>query len=136
VQKSYDSLKDNDIEVILLAYLLKHPELLDTHFEQISNNLFANPENLKIFKVLEDFHQSQKNISIDTIKNYIPDIHSQTLKDLSLQIDQIVFQKKFFLITLKVFRNYTSEESSLNSLKIKIMNLQHFKHLITLKKFF
>ncbi len=136
MQKSYDSLKDNDIEVILLAYLLKHPELLDTHFEQISNNLFANPENLKIFKVLEDFHQSQKNISIDTIKNYIPDIHSQTLKDLSLQIDQIVFQKKFFLITLKVFRNYTSEESSLNSLKIKIMNLQHFKHLITLKKFF
>ena len=55
MQKSYDSLKDNDIEVILLAYLLKHPELLDTHFEQISINLFANPENLKIFKVLEDF---------------------------------------------------------------------------------
>ena len=51
MQKSYDSLKDNDIEVILLAYLLKHPELLDTHFEQISNNLFSNPENLKIFKV-------------------------------------------------------------------------------------
>ena len=97
MQKSYDSLKDNDIEVILLAYLLKHPELLDTHFEQISNNLFANPENLKIFKVLEDFHQSQKNISIDTIKNYIPDIQSQTLKDLSLQIDQIVFSKEIFL---------------------------------------
>jgi len=97
VQKSYDSLKDNDIEVILLAYLLKHPELLDTHFEQISFNLFANPENLKIFKVLEDFHQSQKNISIDTIKNYIPDIQSQTLKDLSLQIDQIVFSKEIFL---------------------------------------
>ena len=97
MQKSYDSLKDNDIEVILLAYLLKHPELLDTHFEQISNNLFANPENLKIFKVLEDFHQSQKNISIDAIKNYIPDIQSQTLKDLSLQIDQIVFSKEIFL---------------------------------------
>ena len=97
MQKSYDSLKDNDIEVILLAYLLKHPELLDTHFEQISFNLFANPENLKIFKVLEDFHQSQKNISIDTIKNYIPDIQSQTLKDLSLQIDQIVFSKEIFL---------------------------------------
>ena len=97
MQKSYNSLKDNDIEVILLAYLLKHPELLDTHFEQISINLFANPENLKIFKVLEDFHQSQKNISIDTIKNYIPDIQSQTLKDLSLQIDQIVFSKEIFL---------------------------------------
>ena len=97
MQKSYDSLKDNDIEVILLAYLLKHPELLDTHYEQISFNLFANPENLKIFKVLEDFHQSQKNISIDTIKNYIPDIQTQTLKDLSLQIDQIVFSKEIFL---------------------------------------
>ena len=97
MQKSYDSLKDNDIEVILIAYLLKHPELLDTHFEQISDNLYANPENLKIFKVLEDFHQSQKNISIDTIKNYIPDIQSQTLKDLSLQIDQIVFSKEIFL---------------------------------------
>ena len=43
MQKSYDNLKDNDIEIILLAYLLKHSELLDTHFEQISHNLFANP---------------------------------------------------------------------------------------------
>ena len=97
MQKSYDSLKDNDIEVILLSYLIKHPELLDTHFEHISHNLFANPENLKIFRVIEDFHQSQKNISTDTIKNYIPDIHSQTLKDLTLQIDQIVFSKEIFL---------------------------------------
>jgi replicative DNA helicase len=97
VQKSYDSLKDNDIEVILLSYLIKHPELLDTHFEHISHNLFANPENLKIFRVIEDFHQSQKNISTDTIKNYIPDIHSQTLKDLTLQIDQIVFSREIFL---------------------------------------
>ncbi|MDB0034475.1 replicative DNA helicase [Alphaproteobacteria bacterium] len=97
MQKSYDSLKDNDIEVILLSYLIKHPELLDTHFEHISHNLFANPENLKIFRVIEDFHQSQKNISTDTIKNYIPDIHSQTLKDLTLQIDQIVFSREIFL---------------------------------------
>ena len=97
MQKTYDSLKDNDIEVILLSYLIKHPELLDTHFEHISHNLFANPENLKIFRVIEDFHQSQKNISTDTIKNYIPDIHSQTLKDLTLQIDQIVFSKEIFL---------------------------------------
>lgn len=97
MQKSYDSLKDNDIEVILLSYLIKHPELLDTHFEHISHNLFANPENIKIFRVIEDFHQSQKNISTDTIKNYIPDIHSQTLKDLTLQIDQIVFSREIFL---------------------------------------
>ena len=45
---------------------------------------------------LEDFHKSQKNISIDTIKNYIPDIQSKTHKDLSFQIDQIVFSKDIF----------------------------------------
>ena len=96
MQKSYENLKDNDIEIIVLAYLLKHSELLDSHFELISSDLFANIENLKIFKVLEDFHQSQKNISIETVKNYIPNIQSNTLKDLSLQIDQIVFSKDIF----------------------------------------
>ena len=96
MQKSYENLKDNDIEIIVLAYLLKHSELLDSHFEFISADLFANSENLKIFKVLEDFHQKQKNISIETVKNYIPDIQSNTLKGLSLQIDQIVFSKDIF----------------------------------------
>ncbi|MCH1613319.1 MAG: replicative DNA helicase [Flavobacteriales bacterium] len=96
MQKSYDNLKDNDIEIIVLAYLLKHSDLLDSHYEIISSDLFANLENLKIFNVLEDFHKSQKNISIETIKNYIPDIQSNTLKDLSLQIDQIVFSKDIF----------------------------------------
>ena len=96
MQKSYENLKDNDIEIIVLAYLLKHSELLDSHFEFISADLFANSENLKIFKVLEDFHQKQKNISIETVKNYIPDIQSNTLKCLSLQIDQIVFSKDIF----------------------------------------
>ena len=80
MQKNYDSLKDNDIEIIVIAYLLKHPDLIDTHFEHLSDFLFADTENLKIFKVLEDFHKSQKNISIDTIKNYIPDINSKTHK--------------------------------------------------------
>ena len=96
MQKNFENLKDNDIEIIVLAYLLKHPDLLDSHFEDINSDLFANLENLKIFKVLNDFHQSQKNISIETIKNYIPDIQSQTLKDLSSQIDQIVFSKEIF----------------------------------------
>ena len=96
MQKSYENLKDNDIEIIVLAYLLKHSELLDSHFEFISADLFANSENLKIYKVLEDFHQKQKNISIETVKNYIPDIQSNTLKGLSLQIDQIVFSKDIF----------------------------------------
>ena len=83
MQKTYESLKDNDIEIIVIAYLLKHPDLIDTHFDYLNNSLFSNFENLKIFNVLVDFHKSQKNISIDTIKNYIPDIHSQTHKDLS-----------------------------------------------------
>ena len=96
MQKRYENLTDNDIEVIVLAYLLKHSDLLDSHFEHINSNLFANLENLKIYKVLTDFHQSQKNISIETIKNYIPDIQSHTLKDLSSQIDQIVFSKDIF----------------------------------------
>ena len=30
MQKSFESLKDNDIEIIVIAYLLKHPDLIDT----------------------------------------------------------------------------------------------------------
>ena len=95
MQKTFDSLKDNDIEIIVIAYLLKHPNLIDTHFENLDNSLFANIENMKIFNVLEDFYRSQKNISIDTIKNYIPDIQSKTHKDLSTQIDQYFFEDFF-----------------------------------------
>ena len=65
MQKTFESLKDNDIEIIVIAYLLKHPDLIDTHFEYLDNSLFANAENLKIYQVLEDFHKSQKNISIN-----------------------------------------------------------------------
>ena len=97
MQKNFESLKDNDIEIIIIAYLLKHPDLIDTHFEHLDNSLFANVENLKIFNILLDFHKSQKNVSIDTIKNYIPDIQSKTHKELSLQIDQIVFSNNIFL---------------------------------------
>jgi hypothetical protein len=60
VQKSFENLKDNDIEIIVIAYLLKHSDLLDSYFEHINTYLFANLENLKIYKVLIDFHQSQK----------------------------------------------------------------------------
>ena len=96
MQKNFESLKDNDIEIIIIAYLLKHPDLIDTHFEHLDNSLFANVENLKIFNILLDFHKSQKNVSIDTIKNYIPDIQSKTHKELSFQIDQIVFSNNIF----------------------------------------
>ena len=47
MQKTFESLKDNDIEIIVIAYLLKHPDLIDTHFEYLDNSLFANVENLK-----------------------------------------------------------------------------------------
>ena len=39
---------------------------------------------------------NQKNLSVDTIKNYIPDIQSKTLKELTYQIDQIVFLRNIF----------------------------------------
>ncbi|GIR68021.1 MAG: hypothetical protein CM15mP72_5310 [Pelagibacteraceae bacterium] len=107
MQKTFESLKDNDIEIIVIAYLLKHPDLIDTHFEYLDNSLFANAENLKIYQVLEDFHKSQKNVSIDTIKNYIPDIQSKTHKDLSLQIDQIVFSKDIFSNYLETLARIT-----------------------------
>ena len=44
--KSFENLKDNDIEILVLGYLLKHPNFLDSHFEYISPDLFANLENL------------------------------------------------------------------------------------------
>ena len=149
MQKTYENLKDNDIEVIVIAYLLKHPELLDTHFEDINPDLFSNIENLKIYKVLNDFHQSQKNITIETIKNYIPDIQSKTLKDLSSQIDQIVFSKdifKSYLETLqelfirrelfKITQNKNSESTTFNtSSNIKDIVLDLEKKLFELSNF-
>ena len=149
MQKTYENLKDNDIEVIVIAYLLKHPELLDTHFEHINPDLFSNIENLKIYRVLNDFHQSQKNITIETIKNYIPDIQSNTLKDLSSQIDQIVFSKdifKSYLETLqelfirrelfKITQNKNSESTTFNtSSNIKDIVLDLEKKLFDLSNF-
>ena len=147
--KTYDNLKDNDIEIIVIAYLLKHPELLDTHFEHINPDLFSNIENLKIYQVLNDFHQSQKNITIETIKNYIPDIQSNTLKDLSSQIDQIVFSKSIFksyLETLqelyvrrelfKITQSKNSESTTFNtSSNIKDIVLDLEKKLFDLSNF-
>jgi replicative DNA helicase len=149
VQKTYNNLKDNDIEIIVIAYLLKHPELLDTHFEHINPDLFSNIENLKIYQVLNDFHQSQKNITIETIKNYIPDIQSNTLKDLSSQIDQIVFSKSIFksyLETLqelyvrrelfKITQSKNSESTTFNtSSDIKDIVLDLEKKLFDLSNF-
>ena len=149
MQKTYENLKDNDIEIIVIAYLLKHPELLDTHFEHINPDLFSSIENLKIYRVLNDFHQSQKNITIETIKNYIPDIQSNTLKDLSSQIDQIVFSKdifKSYLETLqelfirrelfKITQNKNSESTTFNtSSNIKDIVLDLEKKLFDLSNF-
>ena len=41
MKKNFDSLNDNDIEIIVIAYLLKHPDLIDIHFESLDDNLFA-----------------------------------------------------------------------------------------------
>ena len=149
MQRTFESLKDNDIEIIVIAYLLKHPDLIDSNFEHLNNSLFANIENLKIFNVLEDFHKSQKNISIDTIKNYIPDIQSKTHKELSHQIDQIVFSKDIFtsyLETLqdlhlrrelfKITQNKNNETTTFNtSSSIKDVFLDLEKKLFDLSNF-
>jgi replicative DNA helicase len=98
---------------------------------------------------LNDFHQSQKNITIETIKNYIPDIQSNTLKDLSSQIDQIVFSKdifKSYLETLqelfirrelfKITQNKNSESTTFNtSSNIKDIVLDLEKKLFDLSNF-
>ena len=95
------------------------------------------------------FHQSQKNITIETIKNYIPDIQSNTLKDLSSQIDQIVFSKdifKSYLETLqelfirrelfKITQNKNSESTTFNtSSNIKDIVLDLEKKLFDLSNF-
>ncbi|MAD48403.1 MAG: hypothetical protein CMQ53_03510, partial [Gammaproteobacteria bacterium] len=149
MQKNFENLKDYDIEIIVISYLLKHSDLLDSYFEDINGGLFANLENLKIYEVLLSFHQSQKNISIETIKNYIPDIQSQTFKDLSSQIDQIVFSKdifKSYLETLqelyvrrelfKITQSKNIESTSFNtSSNIKDIVLDLEKKLFDLSNF-
>ena len=149
MQKNFENLKDNDIEIIVLAYLLKHSDFLDTHYEHITSDLFSNLENLKIYNVINDFHKSQKNISIETIKNYIPDIQSNTLKDLSSQIDQIVFSKDIFKSYLenlqelylrrelfKITQSKNTESTSFNtSNNIKDIVLDLEKKLFDLSNF-
>ena len=46
MQKTFDSLKDNDIEIIVIAYLLKHPDLIDTHFEYLDNFLYLQMQKI------------------------------------------------------------------------------------------
>ena len=98
---------------------------------------------------MNDFNHSQKNITIETIKNYIPDIQSNTLKDLSSQIDQIVFSKdifKSYLETLqelfirrelfKITQNKNSESTTFNtSSNIKDIVLDLEKKLFDLSNF-
>ena len=63
MQKTFDSLKDNDIEIIVIAYLLKHPNLMIL-ISKIWIILFANIENMKIFNVLEDFIDHKNSLLI------------------------------------------------------------------------
>ena len=136
MQRTFESLKDNDSEIIVIAYLIKHPELIDTHYEDLNKTLFANSENIKIFDILEDFHKSQKNISIDTIKNYIPDIQTNTHKELSNQIDQIVFSNDIFSNYLDALQELYMRRELFKITQNKNNEKLLLRHLIVLKIFF
>ena len=91
------NLKDNQIEIIVLAYLIKHPEFLDKYFDKINDKIFYNPENKKILSVLNDFSKNSKNITAETLKNYLPDVTKETIRDLVKEVDSIVYSQDTFL---------------------------------------
>ena len=41
------NLKDNQIEIIVLSYLIKHPTFLDEYFDKLNDKIFYNPEHKK-----------------------------------------------------------------------------------------
>ena len=93
----YLNLKDNQIEIIALSYLIKHPELIDRYYDKLNEKIFHNLEHKKILKVLTDFSRNQKNINIDSLKNYLPEITKETVKDLVSEIDSIVYSNDTFI---------------------------------------
>jgi replicative DNA helicase len=97
VANPFLNLKDNQIEIIVLAYLIKHPEFLDKYFDKINDKIFYNPENKKILSVLNDFSKNSKNITAETLKNYLPDVTKETIRDLVKEVDSIVYSQDTFL---------------------------------------
>ncbi len=93
----YLNLKDNNLEIIVLAYLIKHPDFIDEYYDKINEKIFFNLEHKKILKILNDFSNNSKNISIDGIKNYLPEVAKDTIQDLVREVDSIVYSKNSFL---------------------------------------
>lgn len=93
----YLNLKDNQIEIIVLAYLIKHPGFLDKFYDKLTDKIFSNPENKKILNILIDFSKNSKNITAETLKNYLPDIAKATITGLVKEVDIIVYSEDTFL---------------------------------------
>ena len=55
------NLKDNQIEIIVLSYLIKHPNFLDEFFDKLNDKIFYNPEHKKLLHVLNEFSKNSKN---------------------------------------------------------------------------
>jgi len=97
VSDPFLNLKDNQIEIIVLSYLIKHPTFLDEFFDKLNDKIFHNPEHKKILHVLNEFSKNSKNITVDSLKNYLPEIAKETVKELVKEVDSIVYSKDTFL---------------------------------------
>ena len=91
------NLRDNQIEIIVLSYLIKHPVFLDEYYDKLNDKIFYNPEYKKILSVLNEFSKNSKNITVETLKNYLPEITKETVKELVKEVDSIVYSKDTFL---------------------------------------
>ncbi len=49
------NLRDNQIEIIVLSYIIKHPVFLDEYYDKLNDKIFYNPEYKKILSVLNEF---------------------------------------------------------------------------------
>ena len=68
MQKTFESLKDNDIEIIVIAYLLKHPDLIDLHFEYLDISLFGD----KHLPIQNNFYYHKNDLRDESaLKNII-----------------------------------------------------------------
>ena len=56
------NLRDNQIEIIVLSYLIKHPVFLDEYYDKLNDKIFYNPEYKKILSVLNEFSKNSKRL--------------------------------------------------------------------------
>jgi len=56
------NLRDNQIEIIVLSYLIKHPVFLDEYYDKLNDKIFYNPEYKKILSVLNEFFKKIQKI--------------------------------------------------------------------------